>query len=108
MPTILEVKMSGRTTGFEIICSWRKEIREKFNPVFTEEIVKSLIEKAGGLRISVPDLHDLERETRNARMRELYWKKGFTYEQLAVNFDLSKAQVRRIVNGIYVTKKETQ
>ncbi len=97
---VLEVRMSERNDSREAFQRWKQRIATEFSdqPETAEAIVKSLLEECGGLRISLPDLQNIAREARDARICALYWK-GSTYDELSVNFDLSIVQVRRIVNG---------
>lgn len=60
------------------------------------EIIKAIVEIAGGLQIRVPDLQFLYRQERNRRIR--YEFTGFNYEELAIKYRLKCRQVRRIVS----------
>jgi Mor family transcriptional regulator len=60
-------------------------------------IIKTIVEELGGLRVSIPDLQDLEREERDRRITSLF--NGRNYAELGDRFGLSPRQVRHIVDG---------
>jgi Mor family transcriptional regulator len=65
-------------------------------------IIRTITEELGGLRVSFPDLQDLEREERDRRLVALFT--GNNYKELAERFTsprgghLSSRQVRNIIN----------
>lgn len=59
------------------------------------QIIQTLAETVGGLRLTFPDLGTLYREERNRRIRAEF--NGLNLEELAIRYRLRKRQVRRIV-----------
>lgn len=65
-------------------------------------IIRAITEELGGLRVSVPDLQDLQREERDRKIVALFT--GNNYKELAERFTnsrgerLSVRQVRNIIN----------
>jgi Mor family transcriptional regulator len=66
-------------------------------------IIRTITEELGGLRVSIPDLQDLQREERDRRIRALF--NGNNYNELAERFTnsrgerLSVRQIRNIIDG---------
>jgi Mor family transcriptional regulator len=66
-------------------------------------IIRAITEELGGLRVSIPDLQDLQREERDRRIRALF--NGNNYSELAERFTnsrgdrLSVRQIRNIIDG---------
>jgi Mor family transcriptional regulator len=67
-------------------------------------IIRTITEELGGLRVSIPDLQDLEREERDRKIRALF--NGNNYYELAQRFTnakgerLSIRQIRYIIDGV--------
>lgn len=59
-------------------------------------IIKTIVEELGGLRVSIPNFDDLNREDRDRRIRNLFT--GNNYNELAERFGLSVRQVRYIID----------
>ncbi len=80
-----------------------KRLCTDFGQASGEAIMRTIIEELGGLRVSVPDLRELEREERGRRIRARF--NGTNYCELAECFTnpkgehLSVRQVRNIVDG---------
>lgn len=55
----------------------------------------AIVDEAGGLRLTVPYLHNLQREMRNDLIRKKFT--GFNYGELSERFGISTNQIRRIV-----------
>jgi Mor family transcriptional regulator len=60
-------------------------------------IVRAIVEELGGLRVSVPDLRDLEREERDRRIRVQC--NGTNYYALAGRHGITVRQVRNIIDN---------
>jgi len=58
-------------------------------------IIRTIILEVGGLRLTIPDIKQLEREERDRKIREKFT--GFNCKELGYIYGLSAMQVRRIV-----------
>ncbi len=62
-----------------------------------QAVIKTIIEELGGLRVTIPDLHDLFREERNRRIITQF--NGANHAELAERYGLRVRQIRNIVDG---------
>lgn len=76
-------------------------IRELFDRLHCEfgrqapAIIQIIVEVAGGIRLTIPDLQALYRRERNRRLRNEFT--GWNHEELGFKYRLHPKQVRRIV-----------
>lgn len=79
----------------------REALHELFSRLHREhgdkgpDIIKTILEELGGLRLTIPSLKLLYREERNNLIINKF--NGVNYKELAILFDLSEEQVRRII-----------
>jgi len=89
--------MTMKSDNREALSRFFKRMCTDLGEVSANKIARVLVEELGGLRVSVPDLHDLAREERNIRMRAQF--DGRNYFELAFRFGISVRQVRNIIDG---------
>lgn len=89
--------MTRKSDNREAINGLFRRVCAEFGEASGAAIVRTIVEELGGLRISVPDIHDLEREERDRRIRILF--NGTNYSDLSERFGLSRSQVRNIIDG---------
>ena len=61
-----------------------------------QQIIKVIVQECGGLRVTIPSLKDLYVDQRNRRIRQLF--NGINHKELAICFQMSESQVRRVLN----------
>ena len=83
-----------RSGNSELIQETFTRLHQEFGNM-APRIIQILVECAGGVRLTFPDLQDLYRQERNRRIRIEFT--GFNYEELAIKYRLKCRQVRRIV-----------
>ena len=66
---------------------------------------KSLVQNYGGTNLYIPKMDTLERQKRNKRIRDEYYK-GSTLKKLSLKYSLTETQIRSILNDIYIRKSE--
>lgn len=77
-------------------------IKELFDRLHREfgrlapQIIQVIVEIAGGVRLTFPDLQDMYREERNRRIHLEF--NGVNHEELALKYRLRPKQIRRILN----------
>lgn len=65
--------------------------------VIANGILHIMVDTLGGCRLTFPDMADYQRMQRDSRIRSAF--NGRNYEELACQFNMSSAQVRRVVSG---------
>lgn len=60
-------------------------------------VMRIFIQTFSGMRLTIPGMEYLDRKHRNERIKNLFW--GGNYGELAIRFNLSEIQIRRIVHG---------
>lgn len=76
---------------------WMRRMHQDYGDKSGQAIVKSFLEECGGCRLRVPDLYDLYRLDRDRIIKNKF--NGANYEELAINFNLSVWQIRRIIKN---------
>jgi Mor family transcriptional regulator len=77
---------------FELFC----QITQRFDEPVAEECINMIIAELGGIRVTVPSQEHIYRQDRNLKIRKLF--NGANISELALRFELSVTQIRRIVN----------
>jgi Mor family transcriptional regulator len=85
----------GRNNNREILNNLFLTLCNNFGEESGEAIFKTIISEVGGMRISFPTEKRLFIEQRNELIRSKF--NGTNHVELAYIFDLSPAQIRRIV-----------
>lgn len=70
---------------------------QEFGEDAAREIIRILVEEAGGVRMTFPTEKDLSKCQRNENIRNAF--NGRNYEELALRWGLTIRYVRRIING---------
>lgn len=81
--------------GRDVIQSFGSRMVAEYGESTGEAIVRALHEEAGGMRIRVPTISDLERKQRDDRIRLLF--NGCNHQELALRFGLTDTHIRRIL-----------
>lgn len=81
--------------GQELFGQIVARLHHEFGICQTLQIVRVLAEEIGGVRVSFPDIQDLNRMERDRRISCEYT--GANLEELALRYRLHRRQVRRIV-----------
>jgi Mor family transcriptional regulator len=81
--------------GRDAIQAFGNRMVSEYGQATGEAIVRALYEEAGGMRLRVPTLSDLERQQRDDRIRILF--NGRNHQELAARFGITDTHVRRIL-----------
>ena len=71
-------------------------LQSEFGETSGRAIIRTILEELGGLRVCIPDLNELYREERDAKIRAAF--NGRNYEELAVRWGLSVRRIRYIID----------
>jgi len=88
--------MDARFSGQNIVFNLFRQINQRFEQPIAQDCIKLIINEMGGLRITIPSWKVLQRQDRDLKIRNLF--NGKNIQELALRFDLSETQIRRIVN----------
>jgi len=89
-------RRSPRSDNREALDRLFHRLQSEFGPASARAITRAILEEMGGLRVSIPDLDELHREERDARIRAAF--NGRNYEELAIRWNLSVRRVRYIID----------
>lgn len=89
-------ELLSRAENSEAIQGLFRRLCSHFGDSSGQAIIRVIIEELGGMRVTIPSHKDIYREERNRKICNLF--NGANHKELAIIFDLTVGQIRKIVN----------